>query len=83
MIVRDEPYVAISNEDGTFEIKNMPEGEWKFQFWHETTGYMSDLMQDGKPVMDGRPATVTITIKNGEVTDMGDLEIAADSLDAK
>jgi hypothetical protein len=75
LLVRDEPYVAISAEDGSFEIKNMPEGDWQFQFWHESIGYMADLQSDGKPVMDGRPATVTISVKNGEVVDLGELTI--------
>lgn len=80
MIVRDDPYVAITDEDGNFEIKNMPEGEWKFQFWHETCGYMTGLEKDGAAVMDGRPATVTFTVKKGETIDLGDLTIAADAL---
>lgn len=80
MIVRDEPYVAITDEKGNFEIKNMPEGEWEFQFWHERCGYMTGLEKDGKAVMEGRPATVTLKVTNGEILDLGKLTIAADSL---
>lgn len=80
MIVRDEPYVAISDKDGNFEIKNMPEGEWQFQFWHETCGYMSNLQKDGEPVMEGRPAIVTFNVKNGETIDLGELTISVDDL---
>ena len=31
----DHPYMAVTGEDGTFEIKNMPAGQHEFQFWHE------------------------------------------------
>ena len=80
MIVRDDPYVAITDENGNFEIKNMPEGEWKFQFWHERVGYMANLEKDGKPLMEGRPVTFTVAITNGETVDLGELKIAADAL---
>ncbi|MBI2824849.1 MAG: hypothetical protein HYX69_09200 [Planctomycetia bacterium] len=34
------PYVAISNDDGTFEIKNLPLGKLEFQVWHEKAGFV-------------------------------------------
>ena len=81
LLVRDDPYFAITDDKGNFEIKNMPEGEWKFQFWHERCGYMSDLVdKDGKKVMSGRPVTMTIKVENGKTVDLGTMKIAADSL---
>jgi hypothetical protein len=35
------PYAAVSAPDGSFEIKNLPEGEWEFQVWHEKSGYLA------------------------------------------
>ena len=36
IIARDDPYVAVTKPDGTFEIKNLPAGEdIEFQVWHE------------------------------------------------
>jgi len=35
ILVRDNPYVGITDEEGNFEIPNVPEGEWEFQFWHK------------------------------------------------
>ena len=49
LIVTDHPYVAVTGEDGSFEIKNLPAGEWKFRFWHERPGYLLSLATDGIP----------------------------------
>ncbi len=39
LVVQSHPYVAVSDEDGKFEIKNLPAGaELEFQVWHETPG---------------------------------------------
>ena len=37
ILPRDNPYMAISKKDGTFEIAKLPVGEWEFQAWHERT----------------------------------------------
>ncbi|MCA9106949.1 MAG: hypothetical protein R3B96_17490 [Pirellulaceae bacterium] len=85
LLVRDEPYVAISSETGEFEIKNLPDGEWTFVFWHErggrtkAGGYLMSLMQDGEKV-GGRLGDLEVTIKDGEVTDLGTLTIAIGDL---
>jgi hypothetical protein len=31
----DHPFAAVTNADGTFEIKNLPAGTHKFRVWHE------------------------------------------------
>jgi len=31
----DHPFAAVTNADGTFEIKNLPAGKHKFRVWHE------------------------------------------------
>ncbi len=85
LLVRDEPYVAISAETGEFEIKNLPDGEWTFVFWHERGGrtkeggYLTGLTQDGKKI-GGRLGELEVTIKDGEVTDLGTLTISAADL---
>ncbi|MEX0713037.1 MAG: hypothetical protein WD278_11850 [Pirellulales bacterium] len=40
ILPRDNPYVAVSAEDGTFEIANLPAGELEFQVWQEKAGYL-------------------------------------------
>ena len=48
VLVRDNPYFAVTDQDGKFSIKNLPVGEHTFVVWHET-GYLVDVTIDGKP----------------------------------
>ncbi len=34
----DHPWATITDENGNFEIKNLPDGEWTFIVWHEKIG---------------------------------------------
>ncbi len=48
LLVRDNPYFAVSAEDGSFTIKNVPVGEEiEYVFWHEKTGYLGGLKFTG------------------------------------
>lgn len=40
IVVRKNPYVAVSAEDGSFKLENLPAGELEFQAWHEKVGYL-------------------------------------------
>lgn len=72
LLVRDEPYVAITDKDGNFEIKNVPAGEWSFQFWHEKVGYLRDLQVPEKKV--GRRGEVELVFEDGKTIDLGELK---------
>lgn len=39
-VILDHPYVAVTDADGNFEIKGLPEGKHKFRVWHERAGYL-------------------------------------------
>ncbi|MGQ9913393.1 MAG: hypothetical protein ACUVQQ_03495 [Thermogutta sp.] len=41
LLVRDNPYFAISDEEGEFEIGGLPPGKWEFQLWHERVHYLN------------------------------------------
>lgn len=71
VLVQDHPYMAVSGEDGTFEIKNIPAGEREFTFWHEAPEYMRDLKVGGGTT--DRRGRVNLTIKNGETLNLGDI----------
>ncbi len=73
LLVRDEPYVAITDANGKFEIRNVPAGTWKFQFWHRRLGYMKQLEVSDRKV--GRRGEIEITINNGETLDLGSMEL--------
>jgi len=80
ILIRDEPYVAITGPDGTFRIENIPAGQWSFQFWHRRTNYMRDLVAgDGTAV--GRRGELTVTIRDGQTTDLGELVIPASAFE--
>ena len=80
ILVRDEPYMAVSATNGEFEIKNLPAGEHTFQFWQENVGYVKKATAGGKSLPKGRRAEVKLTIKAGETLDLGKIEIPVDSI---
>jgi hypothetical protein len=34
----EHPYFAVTGRDGTFEIRNVPPGNYAIEAWHETLG---------------------------------------------
>jgi plastocyanin len=74
VVVRPNPYAAVSKEDGTFEIKNVPAGEVELQFWHEKAGYIGEMKVGGKAekVSKGR-RKVSVAAAG---TDLGDMVLA-------
>ena len=79
ILIRDEPYAAITKTDGSFEIKNIPAGTWKFQFWHKKTGFMKKLDVPNYKVGKIK-ADIEVTIKDGETLDLGKLTLPASSI---
>ena len=72
IIVTEHPYVAVTDEHGSFEIRNVPVGEWKFRFWHERPGYLQSLVTDGKPVSIEKGIWI-INVTADKQVDLGDL----------
>ncbi|MEM7783622.1 MAG: carboxypeptidase regulatory-like domain-containing protein [Planctomycetota bacterium] len=75
IFVRENPYVAITDENGKFMIENIPPGEWTFQFWHKKAGYMKTLEVDGYKL--GRRGETEIKIEAGKELDLGKLTFDA------
>jgi hypothetical protein len=73
VLIRDNPYMAVSAADGTFEIKNVPAGKHDFAFWHEAKGNLKDL-KVGKDKAD-RKGQLEINVPAGETVDLGVIEI--------
>ena len=60
-LISDSPYAVLTDADGRFEIKDLPPGTHNFVAWHESAGGFLDKR-------------ITVTVKAGESTDLGDLE---------
>jgi hypothetical protein len=57
MIVHDSPYVAVTDDTGTFRIDRIPPGTYKVTMWHE--GFRAKgVDKDGRPLYD-EPRTIT------------------------
>jgi hypothetical protein len=74
LLVRDNPYFAVSAADGTFEIKDVPNNaQLEYQLWHEKTGYLGNLKFNGGAV-DAKGRFKLTADKN---TDLGELKVDA------
>ena len=47
-VVTDHPYFAITKDDGSFEIKGLPEGDYTLEAWHPVLGTRSISVKIGK-----------------------------------
>jgi plastocyanin len=63
--VFNHPYYAVTDKDGSFEIKDAPAGEYNIVVWHETGFLLGDKTKTG----------VKITIKAGDTTDLGKIKM--------
>ena len=51
LVVKDHPYMAVSDDNGKLEIKNLPAGEWSFQIWQEKAGYLREVaFREARPI---------------------------------
>ncbi|MEX2168825.1 MAG: hypothetical protein WD851_05920 [Pirellulales bacterium] len=75
VLVKEDPYMAVTADDGTFEIKNIPAGKHDFIFWHERKGYLGDLKYKGGK--SDRRGKSELTIVADEVSDLGTIEVPA------
>jgi carboxypeptidase family protein len=57
--VVDNPYFAVSDKDGSFEINNLPPGTYTIAFWQERLGNQEQEIT----VAPNQHATVNITFK--------------------
>ncbi len=57
ILVRDNAYFAVTDENGNFEIPNLPAGvELEFRIWQEKAGFLNDVTIDGQTVKKGKLA---------------------------
>ena len=73
LVVKDHPYVAVSDEHGRFDLKNLPAGEHTFVVWHEVAGFLQDVTRGEKAEVWKR-GRVTLTV-SAEETKLGEIKI--------
>jgi hypothetical protein len=69
----------VTNEEGAFEIKNLPVGKWRFQFWHERSGYITEVTANKKKGVL-KKGQVDLEIKK-EGVNLGEVTLAAKLFD--
>lgn len=67
ILVRDNPYMAISGADGTFVIDWIPPGVHEFQVWQERVGYV-----DAPQFPRGR---LQVELRPGATVDLGTIRL--------
>ncbi len=77
LVIKDHPYVAVSNKDGEFEIKNLPTGKLTLVFWQEKSGYVDKVKYKGKKTRLRR-GRIEVDIKDGETVDLGEILVDPD-----
>ena len=73
MLVHENPYMAKTDADGDFEIKNLPAEKLEFQFWHERPNYLRNITMGAHTTNEkGR---LELTLDDG-VTDLGVVKLS-------
>jgi hypothetical protein len=82
LIVRDNPYFAVSDKEGKITIKNLPVGKLSFQVMHEKPGFIQEVKKDGKTVKWAKGRIEDVQIKKG-ANDLGKFAIPASAFQDK
>lgn len=75
IIIRESPYMAVSDDKGKFTIENLPVGTHKFQIWHSLPGTIKEVTLGGTVLKD-RKGIVEVDVKPG-LNDLGNMVIDA------
>ncbi len=73
LVIKEHPYMAVSDENGKLDIKSLPLGTWTFQVWHEKAGYLREVKFEGGST-DAR-GRFSLAIKAG-ANDLGQIKLA-------
>jgi plastocyanin len=65
IMVFGHPFFAVTGPDGSFEIRGVPAGTQNLVLWQRKAGY----------VTDGGNRGMAVTVKAGEVTDLGEIRL--------
>lgn len=80
LFVRDNPYMAVTDAQGRFTIKNLPVGEHEFQFWQERAGFVKlPAVKLREAEVAGRPekGRMLLQIQPGE-NNLGSIKLTSE-----
>lgn len=73
LMVAPTPYHALSKQDGSLTIKNLPVGKWRFVFWHESLSGLARVKRgDAEIIWLKGTASLEIT---PEGLDLGEVRV--------
>ncbi len=76
VLVRENPYGGVTNEEGKLTIKNVPAGKWQFAVWHKRTGWIREASDASGKAVKWPKTGPEFTVKAGG-TDLGVFKIDA------
>ncbi|MBL8811405.1 MAG: hypothetical protein JNM43_14630 [Planctomycetaceae bacterium] len=79
LVVTEHPYVAFTDADGKFEMKNVPVGTWRFRLWQERRGSLVQVIRNGTEEKLDKGA-LSVEIRPGEYSELGTIEIPLEQL---
>jgi hypothetical protein len=75
MIICPNPYFAITDENGAFEIRGVPAGvDLEFRIWQEQANYLKEIIVNGKPPEKLSSGKYKLKLENDEVRNL-DVEV--------
>lgn len=77
LVVKDHPYVAVTDDHGRFEMKNLPVGEHTFVVWHELPGFVQEVTRNGKSESWKRGKVVVRV--SPQATSLGDVRVSTEA----
>jgi hypothetical protein len=72
LVIRADPYAAITAKDGSFTIADIPDGTHAVQFWHERAGYLRGVAYAGGTADRRGRAVITV---QGSAVNMGVVKV--------
>jgi plastocyanin len=66
-MVLDNPYIAVTDAKGNFEIKNAPAGTQKVVVWQEAVGFITPQSGQEVTLKAGEPTTLDLSIDSAKV----------------
>jgi hypothetical protein len=82
ILIKDDPYCAVSDAEGNIELNNLPAGEWTFRAFHERCGSVLTAKLNGE-LQEWQRGQFQVAIKAGETTDLGEVLVPAEALERK